>query len=186
MNYTNILQELEEASLFDLLRLSVAINDELKNPQRIEKIKHSLTIGQEISWFNNGTNRLEKAIVKKLTPTRCEVTNLVDAKNWNILYAAINMDDADISIQSSQKFGVKKSTLRVGDIVSFKDNEHKLQFAKVLKLNPKTAGLITMEGIKWRVYYENLSINMDIDADIIKEKELEYERWLKNNGRKDG
>ena len=41
MNYTNILQELEEASLFDLYRLSVAIEDELNNPQRIAKVKQS-------------------------------------------------------------------------------------------------------------------------------------------------
>jgi len=112
MDYSKILQELEEASLFDLFRLNVAINDKLKNPQRIEKVKHSLMIGQEITWFNNGTNRLEKAVVRKLNPTRCEITNLSNAKNWNILYAAINMD---------------------------------------------------------------------IDANIIKEKKLEYEQWLKNN-----
>jgi len=181
MDYSNILQELEEASLFDLFRLSVAINDELKNSQRIEKIKQSLGIGQKITWFNNGTNKLEEARIKKLNPTRCEIINLLDGENWNILYAAINMDDVDISIHSNQKFGVKKSALRVGDIVSFLDKEHKLQFAKVQKLNPKTAGVITMEGIQWRVGYGSLSKNIDIDAEIIKEKELEYQKWLQNN-----
>jgi len=38
MDYSKILQELEEASLFDLFRLTVAINDEIKNPQRIKKL----------------------------------------------------------------------------------------------------------------------------------------------------
>ncbi len=181
MDYSKILQELEEASLFDLYRLSVAINDELNNPQRIAKVKQSIRIWQEITWFNNATNRLEKAIVEKLTPTRCEIKNLSNAEEWRILYASINIDDVDTSIHSNQKFGLKKSALCVGDIVSFLDKEHKLQFAKVQKLNPKTAGVITMEGIQWRVSYGALSKSIDIDAEIIKEKELEYQKWLQNN-----
>ena len=172
MNYSKILQELEAASLFDLFRLNVAINDELKNPQKIRKIKQSLRIGQEITWFNNSTNSLEKAIVKKLSPTRCEIENISDGEKWGILYASINLNDVDISIHSNQNFGIKKSALSVGDIVSFLDKEHKLQFAKVQKLNPKTAGVITIDGTKWRVSYSVLSKNMDIDADIVKEKEL--------------
>ena len=181
MDYSNILQELEEASLFDLFRLSVAINDELKNSQRIEKIKQSLVIGQKITWFNNGTNKLEEARIRKLNLTRCEIINLLDGENWDILYASINIDDVNTSIHSNQKFGLKKSALRVGDIVSFLDKEHKLQFAKVQKLNPKTAGVITMEGVQWRVSYGALSKNIDIDAEIITEKELEYQKWLQNN-----
>jgi len=181
MDYSKILQELEKASLFDLYRLSIAIEDELRNPQRIIDIKQSLRIGQEIRWFDNNTNKLEKAIVEKLTPTRCEIKNLSNGEEWRILYASINMDDVDTSIHSNQKFGLKKSALKVDDIVSFLDKEHKLQFAKVQKLNPKTAGVITMEGVQWRVSYSALSKNMDIDADIIKEKELAYQRWLGNN-----
>jgi len=181
MNYSNILQELEKASLFDLFRLTVAINDEIKNPQRIKKIKQSLRVGQEINWFNNDTNRLETGVIRKLSPIRCEITDPTSAKQWSILYASINMDDVDISIHSTQKFGLKKSTLSVGDIVSFLDKEHKLQFAKVQKLNPKTAGVITMEGTKWRVSYGALSKSVDIDADIINKKKLEYQQWLQNN-----
>jgi len=181
MDYSKILQELEEASLFDLYRLNVAINDELNNPQKIAKVKQSIRIGQEITWFDNSTNRLEKAIVEKLSPTRCEIKNLSDGAEWRILYASINIDDVDTSIHSNQKFGLKKSALSVGDIVSFLDKEHKLQFAKVQKLNPKTAGVITTEGVQWRVSYGALSKSVDMDAQIVKEKELEYQRFLQNN-----
>ena len=103
-------------------------------------------IGQEITWFDSTANRLEKAVIEKFTTTRCDVKNISDAKRWRVQYAAINIDNIDTSIHSSQKFGLKKSALSVGDIVSFLDKEHKLQFAKVQKLNPKTAGVITMEG----------------------------------------
>jgi len=181
MDYSKILQELEEASLFDLYRLSVAIDDELNNTQRIEQVKQSLRIGQEVTWFDNATNRLERAVIEKFTTTRCDVKNISDAKRWRIQYASINIDDVDTSIHSNQKFGLKKSALSVGDIVSFLDKEHKLQFAKVQKLNPKTAGVITMEGIRWRVSYGALSKNMDIDAKVIEKKELEYQQWLQKN-----
>jgi len=181
MNYTNILQELEEASLFDLNRLRAAIDNEMDNPHRIEKVKQALRIGQEITWFDDSTNKLEKAVIHKFTNTRCDVKNISDGQRWRILYASINIDNADVSIESNQKFGIKKSALRVGDIVSFLDKEHKLQFAKVQKLNPKTAGVITMEGMQWRVSYGSLSKNMDIDADLVKEKELQYQQWLESN-----
>jgi len=181
MDYSKILQELEDASLFDLYRLSVAIENEIKNPQKIEKVKQSLRIGQEITWFDNSTNRLEKAIIEKITPTRCEIKNISNGEEWRILYASINLEDVDTSIHSNQKFGLKKSALSVGDVVSFLDKEHKLQFAKVLKLNPKTAGVITMEGMQWRVSYGALSKNRDFDADIINKKGLEYQQWLQNN-----
>ena len=142
-----------------------------------DKVKQSLMIGQEITWFDSTANRLERAVIEKFTTTRCDVKNISDAKRWRIQYASINIDDADTSIHSNQKFGLKKSALSVGDIVSFLDKEYKLQFAKVQKLNPKTAGVMTMEGIQWRVSYGALSKNMDIDAKAINEKELEYQQW---------
>jgi len=181
MDYSKILQELEEASLFDLYRLSVAIDDELSNSRRIGKVKQSLMIGQEITWFDSSANKLQRAVIEKFTTTRCDIKNISDAKRWRIQYASINIDDVDTSISLNQKFGLKKSALSVGDIVSFLDKEHKLQFAKVQKLNPKTAGIITMEGIQWRVSYGALSKNMDINAKIIEEKELEYQQWLQKN-----
>jgi len=181
MNYTNILQELEEASLFDLYRLRAAIDNELDNSHRIGQVKQALRIGQEITWFDDTTNKLERAVIQKFTNTRCDVKNISDGQRWRVLYASINIDDVNVSIKSNQKFGVKKNALRVGDLVSFLDKEHKLQFAKVQKLNPKTAGVVTMEGIQWRVGYGSLSKNMDIDADLVKEKELQYQQWLENN-----
>ena len=102
MDYSKILQELEEASLFDLYRLSVAIDDELSNSQKIGKVKQSLVIGQEISWFDSSANRSERAIVEKFTTTRCDVKNISDAKRWRIEYASINIDDVDTSIHSNQ------------------------------------------------------------------------------------
>ena len=38
-----------------------------------------------------------------------------------------------------------------------------------------------MEGIQWRVSYGTLAKSVDIDAEVIKEKELAYQKWLQNN-----
>jgi hypothetical protein len=42
MDYSIIIGELKQASLFDLYRLSVAINQQLENPRRLSEIKESL------------------------------------------------------------------------------------------------------------------------------------------------
>ena len=51
MDYSYILKELEKASLFELARLATAIHQELNDPQRIEQIRNSLIVGQNITWF---------------------------------------------------------------------------------------------------------------------------------------
>ena len=60
MNYTNLLNELEQASLFDLHRLRVAIGKELDNPDKIRVLKRMLHIDMELSYFDYTKNRLLK------------------------------------------------------------------------------------------------------------------------------
>lgn len=52
MNYSKILEELNHASLFELYRLEQAISRSLEDPVRIEKIKDSLKVGQNIEYFD--------------------------------------------------------------------------------------------------------------------------------------
>ena len=42
VNYSEIIIELEKASLFDLSRLASVIRNELANPERIDKVKKNL------------------------------------------------------------------------------------------------------------------------------------------------
>ena len=66
MNYTKILEELNQASLFDLHRLQSAIYQELVNPTRINLIKAQLKIGQSISYFDPQANDLIDAVILKI------------------------------------------------------------------------------------------------------------------------
>ena len=58
MDFSKIIEELKQASLFDLYRLSVAINQQLENPRR-----RSLRSGKIISYFDDTENRLIEAKV---------------------------------------------------------------------------------------------------------------------------
>ncbi|MDQ7084445.1 MAG: hypothetical protein Q9M36_05735 [Sulfurovum sp.] len=115
MNYSQILKDLEEATLFDLYRLTSALQEEMESVEKIRKVRSSLRVGQVISWFESSTHRLVKAQILKLNKTRCLVESIESAEKWNIVYASINTDDKAIHINMNQKKGLKKSELSVGD-----------------------------------------------------------------------
>ena len=69
MDYSHLLEELNTASLFDLYRLSVAIDHQLDNPQRIKDVKSRLKPDMEITFFDNVKNRLVPATVIRLDRT---------------------------------------------------------------------------------------------------------------------
>ena len=79
MNYSDIIGALDNATEFDLFRLSVAINRMLDDPKRIEQLKHQLKIGQEIEYFEPNENRIIKAKVIKLKRTKVSIKNITKA-----------------------------------------------------------------------------------------------------------
>ena len=166
MDFTNIINALDSASLFDLYRLNTAIDQEMSNAKRINDVKKLLHVGQEIAWFDDRTNKIEKAIITKLTNAFCHVENFSDGRGWKIQYYCINLENCDIDIEVNENVGIKKSALRVGDMVSFLDQHHNVHYAQVVKLNPKTAGVVTMDNQNWRVSYNVLRKNNDLDGDL--------------------
>ena len=166
MDYSYILKELEKASLFELARLATAIHQELNDPQRIEQIRNSLIVGQNITWFNSRTNTLVEGVITKFNNINCEVKNRVDGVLWNVAYCHINRDNQEIEINMKRKTGLKKSELHIGEIVMFLDKKNNPLYGKVTKLNPKTVG-INVSGSEWKVSYSFLNKVKDIDAEII-------------------
>ena len=84
MNYSQILDQLNNASLFELYRLNQAIQHRLEDPVKIKKIKNSLKIGQDIEYFDAEENRLIEASIIELNRTRLLVKNWHDGKRWNV------------------------------------------------------------------------------------------------------
>jgi len=176
MNFTQIIKELESASSFDMYRLISAMQDEIDSEQRIRDVRKGLRVGQIISWFNQDTHLLVKAEILKLNKTRCQVRNIDDLARWDIVYACINTQDVDVEININQKYGVKKSELKVGDVVTYVSRDNLQVYGIVTKLNPKTAG-INVNSENWRVPYSMLSRAVDINGEII-EKNFLVEKKL--------
>jgi hypothetical protein len=145
--------------LFELYRLEQAIRRSLEDPVRIRKIKDSLKVGQDIEYFDAEENRLVEANIIELRRTRALVKNRHDGKFWNIPFYLINLDHADIAI-SSPTGRLDRNSLKVGDRVAFKDRTGNELFGEVIKLNPKTAGVL-VGTTRWKVGYRLLSPIID-------------------------
>ena len=167
MDYTQILKDLEGATTFDLYRLVSAMQDEMESSERIKKVRSGLRVGQTITWFDNNTHKLVRSEILKLNKLRCLVKNLEDGEQWNVLYASINTEDETVDINMNQEYGVKKSELSVGDTVTYISRDNIQVFGTVVKLNPKTAGIKTVDGQGWRVTYSLLKKVVEMDAQII-------------------
>lgn len=155
MNYSQILEALNKASLFELYRLQQAIRRSLEDPARIRQIKNSLRVGQDIEYFEAEENRLIEASIVALRRTKVLVKNRHDGALWNIPFYFINLDRADVAI-SNPTGKLDRNSLKIGDKVAFKDRKGNEQFGEVIKLNSKTAGVL-VGTTRWKVGYGLLS-----------------------------
>lgn len=155
MNYSQILEALSKASLFELYRLQQAIRRSLEDPARLRQIKNSLRVGQDIEYFEAEENRLIEATIVELKRTKVLVKNRHDGELWNIPFYLINLDRTDVAISNSSG-KLDRNSLKVGDKVAFKDRKGNEQFGEVVKLNPKTAGVL-VGTTRWKVSYGLLS-----------------------------
>ena len=166
MDYSKIMEDLKQASLFDLYRLSVAIKHQMDNPRRIAEVKKCLKPDQIISYFDDVENRLIEAKVIKLKRTQLLVENTHDQQRWEIPFYYINLDEVNTDIIISSRKGLDKSQLKVGDIVGFSDNQNNDVHGKIIRLNQKTATIKTNADTEWRVGYEWLYVVIDIEQGL--------------------
>jgi hypothetical protein len=157
MDYSKVMSELDDASLFDLYRLNVAIRKELDDPRRIEEVKRMIKEGNIISYFEDSENRLIQAEVIELKRTRVLVRNKHDMKRWTIPFYMVNVEDVatDITHPITTK-GMNRNEIRIGDLVGFRSKSNKNVRGKVMRINPKTVTLFVEPNQKWRVSYSML------------------------------
>ena len=157
MDYSQILHELRAASLFDLYRLRVAIDQQLDNPDRLQEVKRRLRPGKEITYFDEVENRLVEATVISLHRARLLVENKHDRKRWSIRFCTVNSDDVETDIHTlSGHKNVDRSQLRVGDHVGFYNRQNQELYGEIIRLNNKTATILVNDGSRWRVAYQFL------------------------------
>ena len=176
MDFTQIMEQLKQASPFELYRLNEAIYKHLEDEQTIAQIKSRLAPGQLITYFDRGENRLIEARVIKLNRTRVLVQHVHDLKKWNIPYYFVNVDNIDPDIKPGpEKKGLSKNQLQVGATVGYVSRQNREVYARVLRLNQKTATVeVLSDGSRWRVPYSFLF--PVLDAHIVQDKLEEYKK----------
>jgi hypothetical protein len=160
MNYTEVMDALGRASLFELYRLNAAISNQLDDPKRLRAVKQALRVGQTVRWFDHVENRLQDARLLRINRTRAEIENLGDGKRWSIPFYQIDLDGEDVTIATQKHQAVDRNRLSVGDRVAFKDREGQERFGQVVKLNAKTAS-VQVGTVRWRVSYGLLAPVID-------------------------
>jgi len=156
MNYTHILNELKQANVFELYRLSVAINKELENPNRIVAIKKRLWVGMELSYFHHIENRLKQAKLLEIKQKNVLLLDYQKDDRLIVPYFMLNIDGADTEIHETQTNGsLTANNLRVGDCVAFNKDGQTIA-GMIKRINLKTVSLVTRDNRRWRVAYSYL------------------------------
>jgi hypothetical protein len=157
MDYSRFMAELEDASLFDLYRLKVAICKELDDPKRTEAVRRLIQAGETVSYFDSRENRLVQAEVIEIRRTRVVVRDQHDAQQWIIPFYMINAAKVATDIvPSTSPRGMSRNEVRIGDQVGFKSRTGRNVHGKVVRLNPKTVTVSVEPNEKWRVPYSML------------------------------
>lgn len=160
MDNLSMSELLGKATLFDLYRFKVMLSRMLEDPKRLHEIRMKLKPNQEITYFDNLTNKEISASIVKIGRTNVLVRNHHDGKGWQLPFYMIN--DSGMPENILPPTGkVDRLTLKVGEHVGFVNKEGESMYGIVTKLNQKTATIIVSGDCKWRVSYSCLFYVID-------------------------
>lgn len=163
MNFSEVINSLNQASAFDLYRMRAAIDRVIDDPKWLQAIQTRLKIGQEVKYFDAQANALKRGKVLELRRKQAVLLDLDDAKSWIISYAAINLDGADVQIREHKPQGLGRNEVAIGETVGFLDRNQQQRTGKVIRLNDKTVTL-QCGSSQWRVTYSFLHRVVDSDG----------------------
>ena len=156
MNYSEIIKTLEGATLFDLWRLQVAIDNMLDDPRRIAAVKKSLRVGDWVEIFKRDGNNTIHARVLKVHRTRVLVKREDNGLEWFFPFYVLNLQGTDTTIENpGRRTGLSRNEVSVGDHVGFRTRDGRELYGPIIKLNPKTVK-IQVGKTTWRVDYSLL------------------------------
>jgi hypothetical protein len=162
LDFSVIINQLNQASGFELHRLQCAIHHLLEQSHWIHSIREQLSVGDRIEYFDPKANTLYQARIVEFKQKKVLVQNILDNALWVIPYVWINVEGRDVRIRESTIKGLGRNELAVGDYVGFRDKENRERSGKILRLNPKTASIIVGDQ-QWKVSYSLLHRVMDTD-----------------------
>lgn len=155
MNYNTLIEELKQASPFDLYRLRVLIDNLLDDKERIKALRRQLKPGMVCSYFDPEKNRLVDVTITRVKQSNVNATEVESGKRWNLPIYMLNLEQVPIEVEPANKGTLDRNSLSVGETVGFKGRGGENIYGVVVKLNPKRAKVRTPDGI-WLVYYRSL------------------------------
>lgn len=171
-------ETLDALTAFQLYQLRHDIDLMLSDPDRVRSIRSQIREGDQVEYFDTDKNRCVPALVESCHRTRADVKNQDDGAHWRIEYVAINLDGEETRLTKASTGELTRAEVAVGDVVGFTDKHNHDCIGKIVKLNPKTAGILCEDGTRWRVSYHFLfSI---IEADGCVKPEFQQRLMLEN------
>ena len=156
VEYDQLVAFLKQASAFEIYRMSVAIQNELENPQRLLKVNHKIKEGDLVDYYDAKTNTFIQAIIIQKALKNVVVQHVDDGRRWQIPLYWLKVDSREFVFERAAR-GLNKNAVKVGDVVGFYHQKHGEDITgRVERLNPKTVSLITPEEKRWRVPYQIL------------------------------
>ncbi len=155
LNQSELLDLINKTPLIELYQMRATIDRALNDPNRLNKIKRNLKVGQAVRFFSGKENRFIQATVSEINNTRVRVVNDMDGQRWAVPLFMIDIDNAEGSVTSASTT-VDRMTLKVGEKVGFMSKQGNDLYGIVTKLNPKTAEVKLESGERWRVQYDLL------------------------------
>lgn len=163
MNFSTLLDTLNQASGFELYRLRAAIDRVLADPKWTLAVRAQLHIGQEVEYFDARANRLCPGQILEFRSKEVLVRQIDTGQHWLLAYTAINVNRIDVGIREKSQHGLSRHEVAIGDTVGFLDQEHRQRSGQVVRLNDKSVTLLS-DGQKWRVAYALLHRVLNQDS----------------------
>ena len=154
VQYDQLVAFLKQASLFEIYRLSVALQIEMENPLRISALLKKFKEGDVVEYFDASTQTFIAGRVLQKALKNVVVQRLDDGRQWKIPYHMLNIDSREFVFEKKER-GLNRNALKVGDFVGFSREGEEI-IGRVERLNQKTVSIITASNHRWRVSYQLL------------------------------
>ena len=157
-----LIEELPMASSAELYQLSWVIDQLLADPRRIVQARGELHTGQQVHYLDWNDGKMRAARVVAMKDHRVTVLDEASRSHFTVPYAAIVASASGVPEPGAGSAAQSRPTpppeiarrgdFRVGNRVSFTDQNLQLRAGLIVRINQRTATL-DCDGQTWRVAF---------------------------------